>query len=71
MSETVDLSWKRRARFALLLIGLMSVFMGWRVSRIGFDYDFESFFQKTIRKLLFTWISGKNLRPTMISSSLG
>jgi len=46
MSETVDLSWKRRARFALLLIGLMSVFMGWRVSRIGFDYDFESFFPK-------------------------
>ncbi len=46
MVEDVDPVWKRRARMALLFIGLMSVFMGWRVSLIGFNYDFESFFPK-------------------------
>ena len=46
MVEDVDPVWKRRARMALWFIGLMSVFMGWRVSLIGFNYDFESFFPK-------------------------
>ena len=34
-------TWSRRVLFA---ISLCSLFLLWRVSNIGFDYDFESFF---------------------------
>ena len=36
--------WRARARSALFAIIGVTLFMGWRVSQIGFDYDFESFF---------------------------
>ena len=36
--------WKNRARWTLACISLISIAMAWRVSQIGFNYDFESFF---------------------------
>jgi predicted RND superfamily exporter protein len=36
--------WKKRARWTLICITLISMAMAWRVSQIGFNYDFESFF---------------------------
>jgi predicted RND superfamily exporter protein len=41
-SDTVR--WRTLARSALFAIIGVTLFMGWRVSQIGFDYDFESFF---------------------------
>ncbi len=43
--ETLNTApWKKRARWALIGISLVSIIMAWRVSQIGFNYDFESFF---------------------------
>jgi len=39
-------SWKKKARWTLICISLVSIVMAWRVSQIGFNYDFESFFPK-------------------------
>lgn len=44
MNRTNEHQWKTRARWVLAGIALISLFMGWRVTQIGFDYDFESFF---------------------------
>jgi len=43
--DSIDtVRWRSHARLALFAILGMTLFMGWRVSKIGFDYDFESFF---------------------------
>ena len=44
MGNDIPNFWKTRAKWALVLIGLASLWMGWRVAQIGFNYDFESFF---------------------------
>lgn len=36
--------WKARASLGLCIILLTTLWAGWRASRIGFNYDFESFF---------------------------
>lgn len=36
--------WRSWSRIVLLAIAISSCFLLWRVSKIGFDYDFESFF---------------------------
>ena len=36
--------WKRRSKWVLMAIALVTVFSGWRASQIGFNYDFEAFF---------------------------
>ena len=43
--ETLNTAaWKQKARWVLICISLVSIIMAWRVSQIGFNYDFESFF---------------------------
>ena len=44
MGNDIPIFWKTRAKGALVLIGLATLWMGWRVAQIGFNYDFESFF---------------------------
>lgn len=44
MANEIPNRWSVRAKWALVCIGLATLWMGWRVSQIGFDYDFESFF---------------------------
>ena len=44
MANEIPHRWSTCARLALVCIGLATLWMGWRVSKIGFDYDFESFF---------------------------
>ena len=44
MGNDIPSQWKTRAKWALTLIGVATLWMGWRVAQIGFDYDFESFF---------------------------
>ena len=44
MGNDIPSQWKTRAKWALILIGVATLWMGWRVAQIGFDYDFESFF---------------------------
>ena len=44
MGNDIPNFWKTRAKWALVLIGLATLWMGWRVAQIGFNYDFESFF---------------------------
>lgn len=36
--------WHRRSAWVLLGIAVLTLLSGWRASRLGFDYDFESFF---------------------------
>lgn len=36
--------WRKRAQAVLAILVVMSAFFGWRLSHIGFDYDFENFF---------------------------
>ena len=44
-TESSSLSqWRSWSRLVLVAIALCSCFLLWRVSQIGFDYDFESFF---------------------------
>jgi predicted RND superfamily exporter protein len=35
---------RRLAKWTLVGLGAMTIFLGWRVTQIGFDYDFENFF---------------------------
>ena len=35
---------RRLAQWTLAGLGLMTIFLGWRITSIGFDYDFENFF---------------------------
>lgn len=44
MTNDIPIFWKTRAKWALVVIGLATLWMGWRVAQIGFNYDFESFF---------------------------
>ena len=44
MGNDIPSQWKTRAKWALTFIGVATLWMGWRVAQIGFDYDFESFF---------------------------
>ena len=44
MTNDIPNPWKVRAILALIFIGVSTLWMGWRVTQIGFDYDFESFF---------------------------
>lgn len=44
MTHEIPEIWKTRAKWMLAFIGLATLWMGWRVAQIGFDYDFESFF---------------------------
>ena len=44
MGNDIPIFGKTRAKWALVLIGLATLWMGWRVAQIGFNYDFESFF---------------------------
>ena len=44
MGNDIPNFWKTRAIWALVLIGLATLWMGWRVAQIGYNYDFESFF---------------------------
>lgn len=44
MPEQTPLSAFRWAKWALVALSAVSLGMAWRVSQIGFDYDFESFF---------------------------
>lgn len=46
MESLKTAKWKNRARWVLACISLVSIAMAWRVSQIGFNYDFESFFPK-------------------------
>lgn len=36
--------WRRRSGWVLLGIACLTILAGWRATRLGFDYDFESFF---------------------------
>ena len=44
MTHEIPQIWKSRAKWMLAVIGVATLWMGWRVAQIGFDYDFESFF---------------------------
>lgn len=44
MTHEIPQFWKSRAKWMLTVIGVATLWMGWRVAQIGFDYDFESFF---------------------------
>ena len=44
MGNVIPNHWKTRAKWVLVFIGVATLWMGWRVSQIGFNYDFESFF---------------------------
>ena len=46
MGNDIPSQWKTRAKWALTFIGVATLWMGWRVAQIGFDYDFESFFPR-------------------------
>ena len=44
MPGEVSRIWRGRAWVVLVLVAVLAVLAGWRVSNIGFDYDFEQLF---------------------------
>ena len=44
---------KNTARLTLVFILLLSLFMGWKATQIGFSYDFEAFFPKKDKEVAF------------------